>query len=44
MTTKPVNVTITKDGKVKVKPSYRDASHAIRQRKSKKQKVIRRVV
>jgi len=44
MTTKPVNVTITKDGKVKVKKTYRDASQAIRERKSKKQKPIRRTV
>ncbi len=32
-----------KDGKVQITPAYRDASHAIRSKKSKKQKVIRRV-
>jgi len=45
MTSKRVTgITITKDGKVKPKPVYRDASQAIRERKSKKQKVIRRTV
>lgn len=44
MTSKPVSVTITKDGKVKVKvkKTYRDASQQIRERKSKKTKPIRR--
>jgi hypothetical protein len=37
-------VTITRDGKVKVMPVYRDASAAIRAKKSKKQKVVRRTV
>ena len=31
-----------KDGKVRLVKVYRDASHAIRERKSKKQKPIRR--
>lgn len=31
-----------KDGKIKLSPVYRDASHAIRAKKSKKQKVVRR--
>lgn len=45
MSSKPVKgITITKDGKVKKKPTYRDASQAIRQRKSKKQRVVRRTV
>ena len=35
-------ITITRDGKIKVVPQYRDASHAIASRKSKKQRVIRR--
>ena len=33
---------ITKDGKVKTIPIYRDASAAIRAKKSKKQRVVRR--
>jgi len=37
-------VTITREGKVKVMPIYRDASAAIRAKKSKKQKVVRRTV
>ena len=32
-----------KDGKVKISPVYRDASAAIRAKKSKKQKPIKRV-
>ena len=36
--------TITKDGKLKMVPIYRDASHKIRARKSKKQRPIRRTV
>jgi hypothetical protein len=43
MTSKPVAVTI-KGNKVKVKRSYRDASKAVRERKSKKQRPIRRTV
>jgi len=43
MTTKPVkNIKITKDGKVKTVPTYRDASAAIRARKSTKQQVVRK--
>ena len=42
MTTKPVSVHITKDGKVKPIKKYKDASQKIRERKSKKQKVVRR--
>ncbi len=33
-----------KDGKVQKVATYRDASHAIRQRKSKKQRPVRRSV
>lgn len=44
MTTKPVCGITIKDGKVKIKRVYRDASQAIRERKSKKQKPIRRTV
>ncbi len=33
-----------KNGKVKVKQVYRDASHAIRAKKSTKTKVVRRTV
>jgi hypothetical protein len=33
-----------KDGKVSKVATYRDASHAIRSKKSKKQRVARRVV
>lgn len=36
--------TITKDGKVKVVPVYRDASAAIRAKTSKKQRPVRRTV
>ena len=42
MTSKPVSVTITKDGKVKVKHAYKAVSKQIRERKSKKTKPIRR--
>lgn len=43
MTSKPVKgIRLTKDGKVKPHKVYRDASQAIRERKSKKQKPIRR--
>jgi hypothetical protein len=34
--------TITRDGKIKVVPIYRDASHAIASRKSKKIRVVKR--
>ena len=37
-------VTITRDGKVKVMPVYRDASAAIRAKKSKRQRPVRRTV
>lgn len=37
-------ITITRDGKIKVVPQYRDASHAIRAKKSKKMKPIRRSI
>lgn len=33
-----------KDGKLIKVPQYRDASHAIRARKSKKQKPVKRIV
>ena len=42
MTTKPVRGITIKDGKVKLKVHYRDASHAIASRKSKKIKVVRK--
>ena len=42
MTTKPVRGITIKDGKVKLKMHYRDASHAIRAKSSKKQRVVRR--
>ena len=42
MTTKPVRGITIKDGKVKLKMHYRDASHAIASRKSKKIKVVRK--
>ena len=44
MTTKPVKGITIKDGKVKVKMHYRDASHAIRSKKSTKQRVIRKKI
>ena len=45
MTTVTVKgIKITKDGKVKIAQRYRDASAAIRAKKSKKQKPIRRTV
>ena len=45
MTTKPVKgIKITKDGKIKRVHKYRDASAAIRSRKSKRQKPVRRTV
>lgn len=45
MTSKPVTgITITKDGKVKPKKTYRSASAAIAARKKPKQKVVRRTV
>lgn len=45
MTSKSVKgIKITKYGKVKVSPQYRDASAAIRAKKSRKQRVIRRTV
>ena len=43
MTSKPVKgIRIGKDGKIKVSPVYRDASAAIRAKKSTKQRVVRR--
>ena len=42
MTSKPVTGIQIKDGKVKIIPHYRDASHAIRSKKSQKQRVVRR--
>lgn len=42
MTSKPVKGITIKDGKVKPKQVYKDASQKIRERKSNKQKVIRR--
>lgn len=42
MTSKPVTGIQIKDGKVKIKPHYRDASHAIRCKTSKNQRVVRR--
>ena len=42
MTTKPVRGITIKDGKVKLKMHYRDASHAIRSKKSTKQRVVRK--
>ncbi len=45
MTTKAVTgIKITKDGKIKRVHKYRDASAAIRSRKSKRQKPVRRTV
>ena len=44
MTTKTVKGITIKDGKVKLKKVYRDASQAIRERKSKKQRPVRRTV
>lgn len=37
-------IKITRDGKIKTIPVYRDASAAIRARKSKRQMVVRRSV
>jgi hypothetical protein len=43
MTSKPVTgIKITKDGKVKTVATYRDASAAIRAKKSTKQRVVRK--
>ena len=43
MTTKPVKgITITKDGKVKLVTRYFDSSHAIRAKKSTKQRIVRK--
>ena len=42
MTTKPVRGITIKDGKVKLKMHYRDASHAIRSKKSTKTRVVRK--
>ena len=42
MTTKPVRGITIKDGKVKLKQYFRDASHAIRAKKSTKQRVVKR--
>ena len=45
MTTKPVTgIKITKDGNVKSAAYFRDASAAIRAKKSKKRKVVRKRV
>ena len=45
MSTKPITgIKITKDGKIKRVHKYRDASAAIRSRKSKRQKPVRRTV
>ena len=43
MTTKPVKGITIKDGKVKLRHHYRDASHAIRAKKSKKVRVKKRI-
>ena len=43
MTTKPVKgITIDKNGKVKMVTRYFDSSHAIRSKKSTKQRVVKR--
>lgn len=45
MTSKPITgIKITKDGKIKRVHKYRDASAAIRAKKSKKQRPVRRTV
>lgn len=45
MTSKPVkNIKITKDGKVQKIAVYRDAPAAIRAKKSKKQRVVKRSI
>ena len=44
MTTKPVKGIRIKGNKIKLSPVYRDASAAIRSKKSKRQKVVRRTV
>ena len=45
MSTKPITgIKITKDGKIKRVHKYRDASAAIRAKKSQKQRPIRRTV
>lgn len=44
MTSKPVSVTIGKDGKIKPKRKYSSTSQKIRERKSTKAKPIRRIV
>jgi hypothetical protein len=44
MTSRPVKGIRIKGGKIKISPVYRDASHAIRAKKSQKQKVVRKVV
>jgi hypothetical protein len=44
MTSKPVKGIRIKGDKVRLSPVYRDASHAIRAKKSKKQRVVRRSV
>ena len=44
MTSKPVTgIKINADGKIKVVPRYRDASHAIASKKSQKKKVVKRM-
>lgn len=45
MTSKPITgIKITRDGKIKRVHRYHDASAAIRAKKSKKQRVVRRTV
>lgn len=45
MTSKPITgIKITKDGKIKRVHKYRDVSAAIRAKKSKKQRPVRRTV
>lgn len=42
MTSKPVKGIRIKNGKVEIRPVYRDASAAIRAKKSKRVRVVRR--
>ncbi len=44
MTSKPIRGITIKDGKVKLVAVYRDASHRIASRKSKKQRVVRKKI
>ena len=41
MSSKPVTGITIKGGKIKLKPHYRDASHAIRSKKSQNQRVVK---